>query len=198
MENNKKESLYVQSGIIDYSKELPPPVTNDIIGDWSYYPNNIKKNPIILKIKKLDTNAKLPEKQSAGAAAFDIYALEDTVLPAFEVVKVRTGIAVEVPEGFKLEVYTRSGYAAKGINIVNQPGKIDSDYRGELFMLLRYLPTNLYKWRIESSDSKIYKISAGDRIAQIELQEVVPTEIVEVSELSETERGTGGLGSTGK
>lgn len=178
-----------------------------------------------VKIKLLDDRAKLPEKKSAEAAAFDLYALEDTELTPFQVIKVRTGIAIEVPKGFKGEVYTRSGYGANGIFVANQPGKIDSDYRGELFVLLMYVPDWFGRaWEAllqiltgfaksgASQTSCInlsteinhlcrldrYKIKAGDRIAQFEIQEVVSTQLIQVESLSETERGTGGMGSSGK
>lgn len=143
---------------------------------------------IKLKVKKLHPDAKLPEKKSKGAAAFDLFALEDQIVEFGYVTKVRTGIAIEVPTGYKGEVYSRSGLAAKqGIWVVNEPGKIDSDYRGEIFIILSKCAGKLPEL-----------IKKGDRIAQLELQEVVSTEIEEVSELSDTERGEGGLGSTGK
>ncbi len=156
-----------------------------------------------VNFKKLHENAKMPEKKSQDAAAFDLYALEDTCLRPFQVTKVRTGITIEVPRGFKGEVYTRSGYGANGIFIVNQPGKIDADYRGEIFALLIYIPLNFMDFLIAVRDQnkkeilQDYLIKKGDRVAQFEIQEVVPIEFVETESLSKTFRGTGGLGSTG-
>jgi dUTP pyrophosphatase len=153
----------------------------------------------IVNVKKLDPEAHIPEKKSVNAAAFDLYALEDIKLVPFAVIKVRTGIAVEIPDGFKGEVYTRSGYALKGISVVNQPGKIDSDYRGEVFVLLRYIPIDFWDYiKVGLFEPGGYKIKKGDRIAQFELQAVEHTVILEKKELSETKRGDGGLGSTGK
>lgn len=177
-----------------------------------------------VKVQFLDPKAKLPEKKSEEAAAFDLYALEDTELVPFQVNKVRTGLAVEVPVGFKGEVYTRSGYGAKGIFVVNQPGKIDSDYRGELFVALLYIPQDMGKNfnllvnafqtfirqgagigqtfqlanNIRELNLKPYEIKAGDRIAQFEIQSVEDTRMELCDELSESERGSGGFGSTGK
>jgi len=174
-------------------------------------------------VKFLDPTANLPEKKSFEAAAFDLYALEDTTLIPFEVNKVRTGIAIEVPKGYKGEVYTRSGYGAKGIFVVNQPGKIDSDYRGEIFVTLLYIPQNFahvfnsaiqsmrtfartgggYGSAIKMVDElktlqlPTYEIKAKDRIAQFEIQTVEETELKLAVELSDTERGSKGFGSSG-
>jgi dUTP pyrophosphatase len=101
---------------------------------------------------------------------------------------VRTGLAFEIPEGYELEVRPRSGLACKGsVILVNSPGTLDSDYRGELLIGLRRLPEPDY-----------YNIEAGDRIAQVKVNEVLSIEFVEVAELSETVRGINGFGSTGR
>lgn len=159
---------------------------------------------------KLDDKASEPKKASDGAAAFDLYALEDVVLQPFRVEKVRTGIALEIPKGHKGEVYTRSGYAKRGIFVVNQPGKIDEDYRGEIFVMLMYVPQDIRQFVIDCVEivrprgysdrfyNHTYNITAGDRIAQFEIQKVEPAHFSFVEELSDTDRGSGGLGSTGK
>lgn len=149
------------------------------------------KMPVTLKVKRLHPDARLPEKKSKCAAAFDLFALEDVLVQRGKVALVRTGISIEVPPGYKGEVYSRSGLSAKqGVFVVNQPGKIDSDYRGEVFVILG---TCQFKDYMDG-----YMVKKYDRIAQLELQEVVSTEIKEVEKLSETERGIGGMGSTGQ
>jgi len=154
------------------------------------------KEPVILKVKKMHEDAVLPKKKSAGAAAFDLFALEDAIVTGGSVTKVRTGISIEAPQGYKGEIYSRSGLAAKqGIFVINQPGKIDSDYRGEIFIILGMVGQSRLFGDIPLPH---YEIKKGDRIAQLELQEVVPTIVVEANSLSETKRGIGGMGSTGK
>lgn len=145
-----------------------------------------------VKIKKLTNTATTPTYGSAGAAAFDIYAdigePGDKWLVAAEgVCAVPTGLAFEVPLGHVLRIYSRSGHGFKNeVSLVNSVGVIDSDYRGEVKIGLR-------------NDRKFnsFTINHGDRIAQgiIEPIERVIFEVVE--ELSTTERGAGGFGSTG-
>ena len=141
---------------------------------------------MIVKIKKLDSNAKLPTKGTSGAACYDLYALEDMMVRSCNVARVRTGLAFEVPFGYEMEIRPRSGLSSKeSILIINSPGTLDSDYRGELVILMR---------RLED----FYVIRAGDRVAQFKINRVLPVELVEVDKLSETVRGENGYGSTGK
>ena len=144
-------------------------------------------NKPIVNFKKLCASARVPEKKSFGAAAYDIYyPYEDAVtLYANDMRVVSIGLAVEIPEGWKGEIYSRSGLASRGIFVVNQPGKIDSDYRGEIKILL---------YNSSSADITLVK---GARIAQFELNPVHDFEWREVDELSVTERNHAGLGSTG-
>jgi dUTP pyrophosphatase len=182
-----------------------------------------------IPVKKLEPNAVLPEKNSDGASAYDLRAIEDVELKPFQVVKVRTGLAMEIPKGSKGEIYSRSGLASKGVMVVNQPGKIDSDYRGEICVLLMYVPKDttgpvqkLYKAlatfarnltstnqitlndarnrllkAVSNSPYDTYKISAGDRIAQFEINTTKSVTFSETEELEDTQRGEGGFGSTG-
>jgi dUTP pyrophosphatase len=116
----------------------------------------------------------------------DVCAIEMARINAGATRLMSTGLAFEVPKGFELQVRPRSGLAAKfGLTVLNSPGTIDSDYRGELKVLL-----------INLGDSDMI-ITAGDRIAQLVLAPVVTAKLVEVNELSETVRGAGGFGSTG-
>ena len=140
-----------------------------------------------VRFKKLCTGAKVPEKRTFGAAAYDIYYPYEEPLTLYsgDLRIVSTGLAMEIPEGWKGEIYSRSGLASRGIFVANQPGKIDSDYRGEVKVLL-----------YNSSMSEITLVKGG-RIAQFELNPVYDLMWKEVDELSVTERNYAGLGSTG-
>lgn len=139
-----------------------------------------------LKFKKLSDNARIPTKAHDTDACYDVYSPVDIVLPPKVVTKFDLDFAVACPDGFKLCFYSRSGLASKGIILTNSVGIVDQDYRG-------CCATALY-----NSRNKEYKISKGDRILQCALERVIPFEIIEVDELDETERGTGGFGSSGK
>lgn len=138
----------------------------------------------ILYVKKLDTDAIIPTKGSAGAAGYDLYALEDTVLSVMKTTKVRTGIAVSMPEHCYGRIAPRSSLGAKGIIV--HAGVVDSDYRGEIIVLLQ-------------STEQEYYIKKGERIAQLILERYEYSSIIEeVDSLDCTDRGEGGFGSTGK
>lgn len=137
-----------------------------------------------IKIKKLDSEAKIPIHATQEAAGFDIYSLQDTILKPRETTKVSTGIAFEIPLGYYVRIEDRSGMAIKGIHKV--AGIIDSDYRGEVCIVLH------------NSTQDSYKIEKHDRIAQGILTPVHQAIFTESKELSETQRGEGGFHSTGK
>jgi dUTP pyrophosphatase len=139
-----------------------------------------------LKIKKLSSNSKLPTKATSGSACYDVYSRKRILLSPMEKALVPTGLSFELPPGFGMDIRPRSGLALKGLVILNSPGTLDSDYRGELMV-----PS------INLSSGNIL-IDKGDRIAQIRLFKTIDIEFEEVEELSETERGVGGFGSTGK
>lgn len=140
-----------------------------------------------LKIKRLNENAKLPTLGTAGAACFDLYATEDVFIGSGDTKAVPTGLAFEVPAGHCMTIYSRSSSFSKlGLTIV--PLIVDSDYRGEVLVFARY----------EERYPGFRLIKKGQRIAQFKIERLVPTEIVEVDELNQTERGNGGFGSTGK
>ena len=140
-----------------------------------------------VRVKKLCESVKLPERRSFGAAAYDLYYPYDEAITMYsnDLRVVSTGLAMEIPEGWKGEIYSRSGLASKGIFVVNQPGKIDSDYRGEIKVLLY------------NSSSKEITLVRGARIAQFELNPIYDVVWKESDELSVTERNYAGLGSTG-
>lgn len=143
------------------------------------------KIPIKFLRLKNGKGINLPKRATSGSAAFDICSAEDSVLTPGIVYSVRTGFACEVLEGYELIVCPRSGMAKQGVTIINSPGTIDSDYRGEIKILL-------------ISTRHFFSVVKGDRIAQIKLREVLDWEPLEVDSLYGTKRGTGGFGSTGK
>ncbi len=137
---------------------------------------------------KLSPNASLPEYKSSGASGADLCANieKPVVLKPMERALIPTGVAVELPPSYELQVRPRSGLALNcGITVLNTPGTVDSDYRGELKVLLVNLGT---------SD---FVVKNGDRIAQAVISKVDRVEFVQVSALSQTERGVAGYGSTG-
>ena len=141
-----------------------------------------------VKIVKLRPNASIPKYMSTGAAGCDLTACleKSIVLAPGQRMGVPTGLAFEIPQGFEIQVRPRSGFAIKkGLTLINPPGTIDSDYRGEVQVLM----VNLGEAPVE--------IEHGDRIAQLVLQRVEQIQWLEVSDLSDTDRSVGGFGSTG-
>jgi dUTP pyrophosphatase len=139
-----------------------------------------------LKIKLLD-NGIMPTRGSEEAAGWDLYSVEPTtIVPAGETVKFNTGISIELPKNTFGGIFPRSGLATKcGLACANAVGVIDSDYRGPVIVALH------------NHSSEDATVSYGDRIAQLIVIPYVPVDLVTVSELSDTERGKGGFGSTG-
>ena len=128
----------------------------------------------------------LPAYATAGAAGMDVVSAEDVTLAQGARHAVATGLALAIPEGYEIQVRPRSGLALKhGITVPNTPGTIDSDYRGELKVILINL------------GSEPFVIQRGDRVAQLVLAPVVQAAWDEVEELDTTSRGEGGFGSTG-
>lgn len=138
---------------------------------------------------KLDPEAAAPTQGSKSAAGWDLRALEDTVVTRGSSTKIRTGLAVAIPEGWEGQIRSRSSLGAKGMIMPNGVGTIDSDYRGELMVLATW---------IGEGDS--FHLSKGERIAQMLIAPVPQTSYREVSvdDLSKTERGEGGFGSSGR
>ena len=138
-------------------------------------------------IKKIHEDAKIPQLATEGSAGFDLHAVSDCKLKHGNVYMIPTGLSVAIPNGYEMQVRPRSGMAKNGIIVVNSPGTIDSDYRGEICILL----SNLI-------DHMVYEIKKGDRIAQGVIQQVPLICLTEVEELDVTERGDGGFGHSGK
>ena len=143
----------------------------------------------VLKLAHFDQSFALPSYETAGAAGADVRACVATPLTikAGERVLVPTGLAMEIPQGFEVQVRPRSGLSLKtSLMVVNAPGTIDSDYRGEVKIILGNMGT------------KDEVINHGDRVAQLVLAPVIQANYVAEDALSETARGAGGFGSTGK
>jgi dUTP pyrophosphatase len=141
-----------------------------------------------LRVVRLDARATLPARAHPEDAGLDLHALDPATLAPGERASIPTGLAVEIEPGHAGLVLPRSGLAARhGISVVNAPGLIDSGYRGELRVLL-----------LNTDRSETFELRAGDRIAQLVLIAVAVAEPVEVSELSQTPRGAGGFGSSGR
>ena len=140
-------------------------------------------------VKKFDKNIKLPTYKTSGSSGMDLVAYiknKITINPG-KTAMVPTGIAVAVPKNYEIQIRPRSGLAAKkGISVLNTPGTVDADYRGEIKIIL----INLSK--------KSYVVKSGDRVAQMILCPVVKGKLLEVKNLPKTVRGKGGFGSTGK
>jgi dUTP pyrophosphatase len=142
-----------------------------------------------LKIKRLHPHAKLPRRATPGSTGFDIFACiegqETIMLKGTQPKLIPTGIAIEVPRGYDVQIRPRSGLSAKGVGVTF--GTIDSDYRGKILITMYLFDPNA-----------AFEIKHGDRIAQMVISKVADLPLVEVEELSSTERGAGGHGSTGK
>ena len=139
-------------------------------------------------IKRLSKDVALPKYETEGSSGLDLAANIDKqveILPGKSEI-ISTGLAVAIPKNFEIQIRPRSGLAAKSqISVLNTPGTIDADYRGELKVIL-----------INLSD-KVFVVEKGLRIAQMVLCPVVKATLKEVTELEDTERGSGGFGSTG-
>lgn len=145
---------------------------------------------MIIYIKRLE-NAKdlpLPKYMTEGSAGLDLFANVTspvTIMPN-TIMLIPTGISVEIPHGYEAQIRPRSGLALKyGISLVNTPGTIDSDYRGEINLIMI------------NFGSKPFEIKRGDRIAQMVINKIEIPKIIEVEELNNTTRADGGFGSTG-
>jgi dUTP pyrophosphatase len=141
-----------------------------------------------LRFARLSEAAVLPTRAHDGDAGLDLYAAEPAHIGPGERWSVSTGVAVEIPDGHAGLVLPRSGLALRhGISLVNSPGLIDAGYRGELTVLL-----------LNTDPAEIYRVEPGDRIAQLVVVAVAATEPIETHELSESARGDGGFGSSGR
>lgn len=141
-----------------------------------------------IKIKIVNKSSNpLPKYETDGAVGMDLFAAHDAVLELGRPVVVRTGLYIELPQGYEAQVRPRSGLSSNGVNVAF--GTIDSDYRGDIGVIMTYL---------RLSDNPRFQIVKGQRIAQLVIAPVTRCHWMEVESLSATERGEGGFGSTGK
>lgn len=139
-----------------------------------------------VRVKRLSPDAKIPKAAKVGDVAFDLYSVIDYEIKPGERYAIPTGIALEIPPGYEGQVRPRSGLALKeGITVLNAPGTIDSGYRGEVKTIM-----------INLGDTP-FQITKGMRISQLAIRPVPEITFLEVDELSDTDRGEGGFGSTG-
>lgn len=140
-----------------------------------------------IKFKRLHPNAILPRYETSGASGFDLSSVENIEVPSGKTVMVRTGWAIEIPEGYEVQIRPRSGVSLKtGLIIKNSPGTIDSDYRGEIGIIV-----------YNTGERFGHYINYGDRIAQGVVVPIIKANIEEVNNLEETSRSNNGFGSTG-
>ena len=142
-----------------------------------------------VKILQLDKELPLPKYETSGSAGMDLYAAIDDWITPNNITIIPTGICISLPEGYEAQIRPRSGLAAKyGVTVVNSPGTIDSDYRGEIKVILSTL------------GQQEYAIHKGDRIAQMIINKVEQIKWIPVEteiELEHSDRGSAGFGSTG-
>lgn len=139
-----------------------------------------------VRVKRLRPNARLPERATEGSSGYDLYAcLDEPLFVGPEPVRVPAGVAIEIEAGYDVQIRPRSGLSAKGVMVTF--GTIDADYRGELLVTMYALP---YR--------EPHEIRDGDRIAQLVISRLADVEMLATEELSETARGAGGHGSTGR
>ncbi|QDY57642.1 dUTP diphosphatase [Helicobacter pylori] len=139
-----------------------------------------------IKIQKIHPNALIPKYQTEGSSGFDLHAVEEVMIKPHSVGLVKIGICLSLELGYELQVRTRSGLALNHqVMVLNSPGTVDNDYRGEIKVILANL------------SDKDFKVQVGDRIAQGVVQKTYKAEFIECERLDETSRGSGGFGSTG-
>jgi dUTP pyrophosphatase len=139
-----------------------------------------------VQVMRLRPEAVIPEFQTQGAAGCDLHSVRQVNIQPGTTEVIPTGLALAVPAGYELQVRPRSGLAAKhSLSVLNSPGTVDSDYRGEVKII------------IHNHGMISHLVNVGDRIAQAVFNKLPTVEFVEVEELAETDRGSGGFGSTG-
>jgi len=139
-----------------------------------------------LKVKKLNMEAQIPMYAHEGDSGMDVYSIDDKIIRPGETTLIHTGIQIELPKDTEAQIRPRSGLALKNsITVLNTPGTIDEGYRGEIGVIL-------------INHSKIdFKVEKGMRIAQMVIKPTLKVNVIETTEMSNTERGEGGFGSTG-
>ena len=139
-----------------------------------------------VKIKRIHDDALLPMQANPGDAGMDLYSIEQLMIPSGEAKLIRTGLQIELPKGTEAQIRPRSGLALKhSVTVLNSPGTIDEGYRGEIGVI------------IINHGKETFVVEKSMRIAQMVIQTVPVVQLTEVNELSQSERGTSGFGSSG-
>jgi dUTP pyrophosphatase len=140
----------------------------------------------LVSFKRIHPQAKMPEYATPEASGADLFAVEDVIIPGNAAVLVKTGLQVELAPGWEIQVRSKSGLALKdGLHVLNSPGTVDSDYRGEIGVVLANI------------NQSPRSLKAGQKVAQIVVSPVTQAQFKMVEDLSTTTRGEGGFGSTG-
>jgi len=170
-----------------------------------------------IKVQQIvhELELQLPTRGTPQAAAYDLYCAEETILPAYHPTLVPTNMQIELPAGHALFIMPRSGNALKkNLIVVNSPGLIDEDFRGHVQVILMWIPHPMFSASVQKAPQSLLipgqnpnqnvpvptciKIEKGERIAQAFLIKTIEQDWIKVDELSTTERGDGGFGSTGE
>lgn len=156
-----------------------------------------------VRLKKIDSRAGIPTRSTDGASGYDVKALSEGQIvenganeDTYYFIEYRTGLALEIPEGYEAQIRPRSSISKTALMLCNSPATIDSDYRGEIIVRFRIDPMIFRRSIEQGKNPAIYH--KGDRICQLIFQKVEHPKIEEVTTLSDTRRGSGGFGSTGK
>lgn len=147
-------------------------------------------NNYFVKLKRLHRGAIIPTYETTNSACADLYAVEDFIFRSKDLKFISTGWAMEVNPGFCIEIYNRSSLSSKKELVIVSSRIIDADYRGEVFVPMKLIA--------DLPIGRVVKIEKGDRIAQMMVKQAIQCGFEEVTELSETNRGGGGFGSTGR
>jgi dUTP pyrophosphatase len=180
-----EEIMGISASVVarDEADWITVPMNDNYVNTFGTF-NAVPLEVATILVKKLGNFVALPEYKTEGSVGMDLYAAENIFIGTREVHIIPTGIAIAIPPGYEGQVRARSGLAVKGLIVVNGPGTIDSDYRGEVKVLL-------------ASIGAPYPINRGDRIAQLVIAPVTRAVLQIVDNLDETIRNTGGFGSTG-
>lgn len=150
-----------------------------------------------IKFKRIHSDAVIPKFMTPGAACVDLVATHISIV-GFGKVFVKLGFSTEIPEGWKICIAPRSSFTHQGWVMQNSPGQVDSDYRGEWGLKFEAIPVGINSFTGTTMKYEDFPYKKGDRIAQAWIEPVHHMEFEEVEDLSQTKRGEGGFGSTGK
>lgn len=197
--------------------EMPNPMHDEMVRRGDFITLSSPTLPSFVKFTKLHPDAKMPCYAKPGDSGADLYSVEDVFIPVGSHIMVSSGIAIQLPLGYEGQVRSRSGLAAKGVQVANGIGTIDNAYRGEVKTILYNFNCSI-DWQmwprhqneyvnladVKPGDTVLSKrvyginIKKGDRIAQLVIVPVSQFEFKEVEKLDETDRGSGGFGSSGR